>query len=102
MVDSGLHHKRWTREQAIDYLVQNTPNSVYDSTKAIERYAVMPGQATAYLVGKLKLVELREQARVELGDKFDIRQFHDLVLSGGSLPLDILERTVDQWIASSK
>ena len=100
VVDTGLHHKQWSREEAIAYLVENTPNSEYDSTKAIERYAVMPGQATAYMIGKLKIVELREEARKALGDKFDIRGFHDEVLKDGPVPLSILEEKVARWVES--
>jgi uncharacterized protein (DUF885 family) len=102
VVDTGIHSKRWTREQAIDYLVANTPNSVGDSTKAIERYIAMPGQATAYLIGKLKIVELRNKARTELGDAFDIRQFHDEVLKDGPVPLSLLQQKVDAMIVQSK
>ncbi|WP_241505875.1 DUF885 domain-containing protein [Parahaliea mediterranea] len=98
VVDTGIHSKRWTREQAIDYLLENTPNSPGDSTKAIERYIAMPGQATAYLIGKLKIVELREKAREALGDDFDIRAFHDEVLKDGPVPLSILEQKIDALI----
>ena len=93
VVDTGLHDKRWTRQQAIDYLVNNTPNSVADSTSAIERYIVMPGQATAYKIGMLKIQELRARAKQQLGDKFDIREFHDLILAGGPVPLAVLDDT---------
>lgn len=102
VVDTGIHSKRWTREQAIDYLVENTPNSLGDSTKAIERYIAMPGQATAYLIGKLKIVELRERAREELGEAFDIRAFHDEVLRHGPVPLSILEANIERLIAEKK
>jgi len=102
VVDTGIHSKHWTREEAIGYLVENTPNSVGDSTKAIERYIAMPGQATAYLIGKLKIVELRERAREAMGDDFDIRQFHDEVLKDGPVPLSLLERKVDAMIAESQ
>ncbi len=98
VVDTGIHSKRWTREEAIAYLVENTPNSVGDSTKAIERYIAMPGQATAYMIGKLKIIELREKARAAMGDKFDIRQFHDEVLKDGRVPLSLLEQKVDVLI----
>lgn len=98
VVDTGIHSKRWTREEAIAYLVENTPNSVGDSTKAIERYIAQPGQATAYMIGKLKIIELREKARAAMGDKFDIRQFHDEVLKDGRVPLSLLERKVDELI----
>jgi uncharacterized protein (DUF885 family) len=101
VVDTGIHAKRWTREQAIDYLVTNTPNSVGDSTKAIERYIAMPGQATAYMIGKLKIVELREKARAAMGEQFDIRAFHDLVLRDGPVPLSLLEQKVDAMIAAA-
>jgi uncharacterized protein (DUF885 family) len=98
VVDTGIHNKRWTREEAIAYLVKNTPNSVGDSTKAIERYIAMPGQATAYMIGKLKIIELREKARAAMGDDFDIRQFHDEVLEDGPVPLSLLEQKVDGLI----
>ncbi len=102
VVDTGLHHKRWTREEAIAYLVKNTPNSEYDSSRAIERYLVMPGQATAYMIGKLKIVELREAARAELGEQFDIRDFHDEVLKDGRVPLDILTAKIEAWVERVK
>jgi uncharacterized protein (DUF885 family) len=101
VVDTGIHHKRWTREEAIDYLVQNTPNPLGDATRAIERYIAMPGQATAYMIGKLKIVELRDRARAALGPDFDIRQFHDLLLKDGPTPLFIAERKVEDWIAAA-
>jgi uncharacterized protein (DUF885 family) len=99
VVDTGIHSKRWSREQAIDYLKQNTPNPDGDIRKAIERYVVYPGQATAYMIGKLKIMELREKARRELGPAFDIRTFHEIVLGSGPVPLSILEENVDAWIA---
>ena len=102
VVDTGIHNKKWTREQAIDYLVTNTPNAKADSVKAIERYIVMPSQATAYKIGMIKILELREKAKAEMGDKFDIRQYHDLVLTSGPVPLNVLEERVNQWIAQSK
>jgi len=98
VVDTGIHSKRWTREEAIEYLVNNTPNSISDSTKAIERYIAMPGQATAYMIGKLKIVELREKARAAMGDDFDIRQFHDELLKDGAVPLSLLEQKVDALV----
>ena len=100
VVDTGIHSKKWTREEAIDYLVENTPNPEGDAIKAIERYIVMPGQATAYKIGMIKIIELRENARAKLGDDFDIREFHDTVLTNGPVPLTILETTVDEWVAS--
>ena len=102
MVDTGIHSKRWTREQAIDYLVKNTPNTEADCIDSINRYIVMPSQATAYKVGMLKILELREKAKKSLGDKFDIREFHEVVLSNGSVPLDVLEELVDRWIKSKQ
>ena len=102
VVDTGIHDKRWSRERAIQYLKDNTPNPDGDIRKAIERYIVYPGQATAYMIGKLKIMELREKARAELGDDFDIRAFHDVVLLPGPVPLSILEENVEAWIASEK
>ena len=100
VVDTGLHHKKWTRQEAIDYLLENTPNPENDCVKAIERYIVMPGQATAYKIGMLKILELRENAKETLADKFDIREFHDVVLETGPVPLDVLEERVDNWVQS--
>jgi uncharacterized protein (DUF885 family) len=99
VVDSGIHHKRWTREQAIKYVEDNSADAKGGIVKAIERYVVYPGQATAYMVGKLKLEELRERAKQELGAKYDDRGFHDTVLLAGSMPLDMLEKRVAEWIA---
>lgn len=102
VVDTGLHHKRWSREQAIQYLTENTPNPEGDIRKAIERYVVYPGQATAYMIGKLKIMELRERAKTELGTEFDIRGFHDAILRTGPVPLSIMEENVAAWIAAEK
>lgn len=102
VVDTGIHSKRWSRERAIDYLKQNTPNPEGDIRKAIERYVVYPGQATAYMIGKLKIMEMREKARSELGAGFDIREFHDVVLKSGPVPLSILEENVNAWIAAEQ
>ncbi len=99
VVDTGLHHKRWTRAEAISYLVENTPNPEGDAVKAIERYIVMPGQATAYKIGMLKMQELRRRAETALGDRFDVREFHDILIGGGAMPLAILEEEVDRWIS---
>lgn len=98
VVDTGIHAKKWTREQGIDYYVSNTPNSVWDATKMVERHIVMPSQATAYKVGMLKILELREKARDTLGEKFDIRVYHDEVLKYGAVPLNVLQRIVDEWV----
>jgi len=102
VVDTGIHDQHWTREQAIQYLMDNTPNPEGDCRKAIERYIVMPGQATAYKIGMNRILELREHAKAELGDKFDIREFHDVVLKDGAVPLNILEENVDKWITDTK
>lgn len=102
VVDTGIHQLRWTRQEAIDYLVENTPNPVADAEKAIGRYIVWPGQATAYKIGMLKIIELREKARDALGEKFDIRGYHDVILRNGPLPLSMLEEEVDKWIAKQR
>ena len=102
VVDTGIHHKRWSREEAIAYLTENTPNPEGDIRKAIERYVVYPGQATAYMIGKLKIMELRERAKAELGAKFDIREFHTAILKSGPVPLSIMEENVEAWIAAEK
>jgi len=102
VVDTGIHYKHWSREQAIDYMLVNTGMAESDVVAEIERYFVMPGQALAYKVGMTKILELRDLARAELGDKFDIRQFHNVVLTNGSVPLDILEDIVKQYIADEK
>lgn len=99
VVDTGIHHKRWSREQAIAWLSQNTPNPEGDVRKAIERYIVFPGQATAYMIGKLKIMELRDRAQQSLGDDFTMGDFHDVILLSGPVPLDVMERRVDEWIA---
>jgi uncharacterized protein (DUF885 family) len=102
VVDSGLHHKRWSREQAIKYVEDNSADAPGGIVKAIERYIIYPGQATAYMVGRLKISELRDKAQKALGKKFDIRGFHDTVLKSGPMPLDVLEEQVDAWIATRK
>lgn len=99
VVDTGIHTKKWTREQGIAFYVNNTPNAEADAVKMVERHIVMPSQATAYKIGMLKLVELREKAREQLGEKFDIREYHDVVLKNGRVPLDVLEMLVDEYIA---
>jgi len=98
VVDTGIHHKRWTRQEAIDYMAANTGMALSDVVAEIERYIVMPGQATSYKVGMMKMLELREKAKASLGDKFDLRDFHDVILKNGAVPLDILARLVDQYI----
>lgn len=100
VVDTGIHAKRWTREQAIEYMLANTGMPETDVVAEVERYIVLPGQACAYKVGQLTILELRERARRQLGDRFDLRAFHDVVLGSGALPLELLERVVDEWIAA--
>jgi uncharacterized protein (DUF885 family) len=102
VVDTGLHRKRWTREQAIDYMVAKTGMAQTEVVSEIERYMVNPGQALAYKVGMLKILELREKAKRELGTKFDIRQFHNEMLTHGAMPLTIMEQVIDRYIAKVK
>jgi len=102
VVDTGLHDKRWSREQAIQYLTDNTPNPDGDIRKAIERYIVFPGQATAYMIGKLKIKELRGRAQVSLGGRFSYGDFHDVILRSGPVPLTVMEERVDRWINENK
>lgn len=102
VVDSGIHSKRWSREKAIQYTLDNSAETAGSVRKAIERYVVYPGQATAYMIGRLKILALREKAQTALGPKFDIRQFHDVVLKSGAVPLDVLESQVDAWIATNR
>jgi uncharacterized protein (DUF885 family) len=102
VVDTGLHEKRWTREQAIAYMLEKTGMPETDVVAEIERYLVMPGQALAYKVGMNKILELRDYAKTELGPKFDLKAFHDVVLTGGSMPMALLEQRVKQWVAKQK
>jgi uncharacterized protein (DUF885 family) len=102
VVDTGLHQKRWTREQAVDYLDRNLPGTHYDNQREIDRYIVLPGQATSYAVGMLKILELRARARSALGARFDLKAFHDVVLGSGPMPLPVLEENVDAWIRSQR
>lgn len=101
VVDTGIHQRRWTREEAIEYMLANTGMAESDVVSEVERYIVMPGQATAYKVGMMKILELRQKAMDELGDRFDLRDFHDVVLKNGAVPLDILEQIVDDYITSA-
>ena len=100
VVDTGIHAKRWTREQSIAYYRKNTPDTERDCIRMVERHIVMASQATAYKIGMLKILELREKANKALGSRFDIRVFHDVVLRGGPLPLTVLEQMVDEYIES--
>ena len=101
VVDTGIHSKGWSRQQAIDYFMANAPKTEQDVTNEIDRYIGWPGQALAYKIGQLKILELRERARVALGEDFDLREFNDTVLETGSVPLQTLERHIDAWIARS-
>jgi len=102
VVDTGMHTKHWTRDQAIQYFMDNAPKAELDIVNEIDRYIAWPGQALAYKMGELKIQELRARAHKELGAGFDLKEFHDVVLGSGALPLDILERNVNQWIADKK
>jgi len=98
VVDTGIHYKKWTRGEAIDYMVQNTGMTTSEVTTEIERYIVMPGQACSYKIGMMKILELRERAKKKLGDKFDLKEFHNVVLKNGAVPLDILDEIVEDYI----
>ncbi len=102
VLDTGIHSKRWTREQAIAYFKNNSSVSDTDIAREVDRYFNWPGQATSYMVGQLKIAELRKKAETELGPKFDIRDFHEAVLSQGALPLDVLEEQVNRYIAAKR
>jgi uncharacterized protein (DUF885 family) len=102
VVDTGLHAKKWTREQARQFFRENTLLSERDIAKEVDRYICWPGQATSYKIGELKIMALRAKARKELGEAFDIRAFHDAVLRDGALPLDVLEAQVLRWVLTVK
>jgi uncharacterized protein (DUF885 family) len=102
VVDTDIHAKHWTRDQAIKYFMDNAPKAELDIVNEIDRYIAWPGQALAYKIGELKIHELRTRAQEQLGEKFDLRAFHDVVLGSGPLPLDILERNVNDWITEQK
>jgi len=100
VVDTGMHYKGWTRQQAIDFFKDNAAKTEHDIVNEIDRYILWPGQALAYKIGQLKILTLRERAELQLGDKFDIRAFHDELLGAGALPLDLLEQRMDKWLAA--
>ena len=100
VVDTGMHALGWTRQKAIDFMLSNTAKTENDVTVEIDRYIAWPGQALAYKIGELKIRELRSKAEKELGDDFNIRDFHDVILGHGAVPLDILEQHVDDYIQS--
>lgn len=102
VVDTGLHSKGWTEQQAIDYFIAKTPISEGAVVSEVRRYLVIPGQATAYKIGMLKIQELRQYAEQQLGERFDIRDFHDTILTGGAMPLNVLERRVKNWVSQVK
>ncbi|MEP5613319.1 MAG: DUF885 domain-containing protein [Cyclobacteriaceae bacterium] len=101
VVDTGIHYKRWKKDDAIAYMIENTGMTTGEVVTEIERYIVMPGQACAYKIGMMKILELREKAKTAMGDDFDLKQFHNVVLKNGAVPLDILEELIDDYIAES-
>ena len=102
VVDTGIHAKRWSREQAIEYMLAKTGMTEDEVTREIERYSVWPGQATGYKTGQLAILELREAAEASLGESFDIRQFHELLLMNGAMPLALLKDHVTTWIDAQR
>src|SRR5262249_13833182 len=102
VVDTGFHAKKWTREQVVAFFHDHSGIDEVEVQSETDRYIAIPGQALGYKIGQLKILALREKAQKALGDKFDIRGFHDTVLGAGALPMDVLEQQIDQWIAKQK
>jgi len=98
VVDTGIHYKKWTREEAIEYMISNTGMTTGEVVTEIERYIVMPGQACAYKIGMMKILELREKAKSKLSNQFKLKEFHNVVLKNGAVPLDILEEIINDYI----
>jgi uncharacterized protein (DUF885 family) len=101
VVDTGLHAKGWSRQEAIDFFKANAGKAEHDIVVEVDRYIVMPGQALAYKIGELEIKRLRAHAESELGEAFDVRAFHDYLLSAGALPLDVLAERMERWVAQS-
>jgi uncharacterized protein (DUF885 family) len=102
VVDAGIHYKKWTREEAIKYMMNHTGMNESEVVTEVERYVVMPGQACAYKIGMMKILELREKAKQALGPKFDLREFHQVVLVNGAVPLDVLAENVENYIRTKQ
>ena len=100
VTDSGIHYKGWTRQQTLDYMMANSPSEMTRAVSEAERFAAIPGQALAYKIGQLKILELRKRAEKALGKKFDVKEFHDEVLKDGAIPLDVLDAKINRWIQS--
>jgi len=102
VVDTGVHAKGWTRQQALDYLASHTALPLHEVETEVDRYISWPGQALAYKLGELKIKELRRRSEQALGPRFDLREFHDVVLGSGAVPLNVLEKNVDRWIEQQR
>ena len=102
VVDTGMHYLGWTRQQAIEFMAANTALSHHNITAEVDRYIAWPGQATAYKMGELKIRALRAEAEKQLGERFDVREFHDVVLAAGAIPLDVLEANVAAYIETEQ
>jgi uncharacterized protein (DUF885 family) len=100
VVDTGIHAKGWTRQQAIDFFAENSPQNLNGIAEEVDRYIGMPGQALSYMIGRLEIVRIRREAEAAMGDRFDIKGFHDTVLCSGLVPLETLDRMVRQWVAA--